>query len=376
MTFRKNRKPQFTPEWCESITVSALNDANEDGRNILMGMASSREGRRVIDEDDEFRQKITSEGFCLLRSGASAAGHFLSAEDGLQILLDHSDLLAKLNADCVNAASMDSLPKIYWVTRFASGLELLANPSFRNLVSAKGLNAACMFRSALYYITASEDGIAFLVDDVFRKKIMPKGLNALEENGAASAVYNLCQSEFGRQALLEYKDLRNKIEADALNARSRGGTSALYHLARTATGREVLAASWYLRGLIDINALHEVCVSGPDKGASPLFWLIANEDGREILKRDWRLRAIIEPRDVHVRHEKDNVSVADLLLLPASSALLKKLSPEVQKAVEEYRQRVEGSISGWHASMTLFAPQKKSPQMSGEIVEEQRCVIL
>jgi hypothetical protein len=96
---------------------------------------------------------------------------------------------------------------------------------------------------------------------------------------------------------------------------------------------DIWPASFRLHFIIDINALHRTCVSGSNKGAF-------------------------------------------ILLLPACAALLKKLKPEVRQSVEEHRQRQEGQINGWHASARFFAPQKKSPQMSEEIVEEQRCVIL
>lgn len=377
MTFRVRFKESFSSERYKNMTVNELNDAGKSGRNELMTVASTPEGRRMIADDEVFRQKITSEGFCLRAGSMSAAGHFLTSEDGLRILLDHSDLAAKLTADSLNARSINlEEPKVFWVARYKAGIELLANPAVRQLVSVKGLNARCMYLSALYYLTTSDDGIALLADVNFRKKIRPKTLNVYEEHEGHSVVANLCQSEKGREALLQYKDLLKMIEPAAFNARLRGCSSPLFHLTRTATGLDVLASSRHLRSLININSLNLACVYGPDKGTSPLFWLVSSEAGRAILMCDKRLRSLIEVRDLRVMREADKVSVADLLLLPECAALLKKLDKNLQAYVAEHRKMRDDNIPGWHASAVLFKPQKKSPQMAEEIVVEKRCVIL
>tara|TARA_R110000868_G_scaffold203421_2_gene451231 strand:+ start:858 stop:2132 length:1275 start_codon:yes stop_codon:yes gene_type:complete len=356
-------------EWRDTLTISEVNDTDQFGRNVLQMICKHDEGRQFINADENFRSKITEEGFCA-GGRQSAAYYFLSSADGVDIMLAHQALRMKLTPAFLNSGdNTDSMPILYELAKTKKGVLLLADPYVRGKISDHGLNVQSTCHSTVSFLVREAEGVALFSDDVFRAKVMPSALNAVNESEDDSPVLHLCRAERGREVLAVHQGFCKRINAEAFNHLSADNTSPVFYLAKSAIGRQALEQSKYLSDLISSECLNAVCSGGEDKGASVAFWLISTEGGREVLMKNKKLRLAIQPEVLQsqiVEGEFAGRSALDYLAADENRDLLRVMSSACRESVSSIGK----------SNLGLFA------QRNEEMVEVQttrshkRCVIL
>ena len=375
-------------EWRDSLTVSDLNDADSTGRNALMLIAATEQGRALINEDESFRHKITPQGFCLRIRQRSAVNYFLRSKDGLTILARHTGLRGMLLPECLNIIHSDDFLEDYnrapganEMPRSEAGIEVLEDPVVRGMLDEQAINKKFMANSMVFHLSKSARGIGLLADEIFQNKIHVDTINAISDHGFASVVLYLCQHEKGREILAASPQLRRKIRAEAFNAgASRGALPPVYYLAKALTGLMVLVTSKYLRGLIDADSMNAYARHGEDAGASLAFWLLSHPHGREILRSDKRLRDMIGVgtlRTLVTAGEHTGACGMDYLLMPENNDLLQMFSAPIQAAAKEWQVRPWRDVKPTELSgLSLFAREGAVALKPVTLVLDRPCVIL
>lgn len=383
--------------WRHSITVDELNALDEDGFNALMMIAAYQTPRRrgeapvddglihhaaqLIDEDPDFRSKITAKGFCAMSEHTRSAAHnVFSRSHGLDLLLDHPEMRTKLTSNFMNKRrEFSDMPFVFILAREKNGLEVLHDPGIRQLISSKGLGAQIASCSALYILTKKEDGMELFKDEVLLDKIDTEALNLVNESDRSSVVSHFAQSKIGRDIMFQHPKFVKKIQAPAFNLNGRSEYSPLFLLLISDEGLPILAKYKHLRDLIDIECFNRACRVGEYAGMTPLYILLSTAEGREILLHDRHLRSMIEERDLWTKPAASDVSVAHLLAKPDCTNLLKLLSKEVQVEVaRRVSEQVMQTGVVRQSSLGMFAPQPPQLTPVETVTEktEKRCVIL
>ncbi|MHB1948270.1 MAG: U-box domain-containing protein [Gammaproteobacteria bacterium] len=174
--------------------------------------------------------------------------------------------------------------------------------------------------SPLYILIRSQNGKKLLHNDLLREKIDVKALNHIIQNGREkelSSVFWLCATLEGVEILLKYKDLRDKIEATALNqiitaedARKLQGRSALYKLVSTSIGRKILSIDSVFRNKISAFALNYEAPCDDGAALSPAKILAQSKEGRELLLTT-ELRSKLDPTLLsNLDGKKENVAIS------------------------------------------------------------------
>jgi|GEM_PF-5110321 len=372
----------------ENITTKGLNAVVQEGprkgQSATFRLTYTAEGRKLLADHNDLRNKISSEGLNTViqkgpHKGQSAAFWLAGSLEGRKLLADDVNLRDKISSESLNAIIQEEPNKgtsaLFWLASNPEGRKLLIdNANLRNKISNEGLNTVIQGgsrkgQSAAFWLASDLGGLKLLVDDTnLRNKISSEGLNTVIQEGpnkGESATFWLVSTPEGRKLLADDTNLRNKISSEGLNAvvqkGPNKGQSAAFWLTNTQKGQKFLADDTNLRDKISSEGLNAVIQEGPNKGQSAAFWLTNTLAGRKLLADDANLRNKISSERLNtVVQEGPNKGESALLWLASSLAgrklladdtnLRNKISSEGLNAVVQKGPNKGQSAAFWLAS--------------------------
>jgi len=364
-------------EWRDTLTKTELNELSESGNCVLQRLASDKRLLALIDEDELFRRKIITNGFC--HGGrTSIAYQMVAYTSAIPIMHKHPELMTLLTADLLNAwPSFEILPVVYELAKTEVGISLLAYPQVRARVTVEGLNAGNHYHSTFSFLMKFAAGIDLLVDDEFRLKLQAETLNRYNEHDKYSALSRLCLSQQGCEHIANYADLAKKISREGFNKASSSNITPAFCLARSTAGVRAYAAHKRLIKLLDEQTLNLISKDPADKGTSLLFCLLVQPGGDELLVRNTALFKELSDHTLGViveAGEHAGLSLARLLLQPEHAVLLQQLPRDVQANV---RQAAIPLVVSLHASPAVtFARSAQMEEVEVPRAPGKSCAIL